>query len=133
MTQNILAILFFCLVVGANASARLRGKHFESLEAMVRDPKIDAHIRGKTLKDLGIEQIVDIEEQARRKTQALVVEDENTVNMKFFTVSIIERHLRRLSEMEEAIATEADEDTDFFSLLLTSLLSSSQLLTDCTV
>jgi len=69
-----------------NSSARLRGKHFEALEAMVRDPKIDAHIRGKTLKDLGIEQIVDLEEQARRKTQALVVEDENSVNMKFFTV-----------------------------------------------
>jgi hypothetical protein len=89
MAQNILTILFFCLLalpaaVDAKSPARLRGKHFDALEAIVRNPKIDAHIRGKTLKDLGIEQSINKEDQARRKTQT----DDDTLTLKYFSVRI---------------------------------------------
>jgi hypothetical protein len=90
MTQNILTTLFFCLLalpaaIDAKASSRLRGKHFDALEASVRNPKIDAHIHGKTLKDFGIEQSINTEYQARRKTQE---DDDDTMTLKYFSVRI---------------------------------------------
>lgn len=90
MAHTILTTFFFCLLalpaaVDAKATARLRGKHFDALEAIVRNPKIDAHIRGKTLKDLGIEQSINTEDQARRKTQE---EDDDTLTLKYFSVRI---------------------------------------------
>jgi len=88
MAHTILTTFFFCLLalpaaVDAKATARLRGKHFDALEAIVRNPKIDAHIRGKTLKDLGIEQSINTEDQARRKTQE---EDDDTLTLKYFSI-----------------------------------------------
>ena len=93
LNNNIPAILFVCLVLAVQAAigaaksgARLRGKHFEALEEMARNPQIDAHIRGKTLKELGIEQSVrtkEEEQQARRKMQ---ISDNADYTLKYFSV-----------------------------------------------
>jgi len=93
MAQSYLTNLFICLLlllvvvvpaaVDAKASARLRGKHFDALEEIVRNPEIDAHIRGKTLKDLGIEESNNKDDQSRRKTQ---LDDDETVTLQYFSV-----------------------------------------------
>lgn len=64
MVQNCLTTLLFAsslllALLGTGradkpSSARLRGKHFDALEDVARNPKIDDAIRGKTLKELGI-------------------------------------------------------------------------------
>ena len=95
--MNISAILFVCLVlvvqvaIGAKQNARLRGKHFEALEEIARNPQIDEHIRGKTLKDLGIEQSLknkEEEEQARRKIEGIEIGDTADISLKYFSVRI---------------------------------------------
>lgn len=84
MVQNCLTILLLCLLataLHAKPSARLRGKHFDALEEMVKNPKIDASIRGKTLKELGIEEsLKNIEDPTRRELQT------NEVLLKYFSV-----------------------------------------------
>ena len=90
-TNNVLMNLVFCLLAlsaatAVKASARLRGRHFDALEAIVRNPEIDAAIRGKTLKELGIEQSSNAnieDDQSRRKTQ-----DDDTTTFRYFSVRI---------------------------------------------
>lgn len=90
--NNLVLLLFVCLlalpaVVLSKGSARLRGRNFDALEDLVRNPQIDAHIRGKTLKDLGIEEYSinsNQNNQARRKTADDGYPD--SIVMNFFTV-----------------------------------------------
>lgn len=90
-----LVLLFVCglalpAAVNSAGSARLRGRNFDDLENLVRNPKIDAHIRGKTLKDLGIEENINNnnnnhrDDQARRKTADDGYSDSIVLN--FFSV-----------------------------------------------
>jgi len=85
-----LAILFVCLSLSIDAKARLRGKDFDALEARARNPTIADHIRGKTLKDLGIKDIDfdDKEIQSRRKAQAPVEDDDSIQSYIYFSVRI---------------------------------------------
>mmetsp|Transcript_31995 Transcript_31995/g.75248 ORF Transcript_31995/g.75248 Transcript_31995/m.75248 type:complete len:216 (+) Transcript_31995:125-772(+) len=88
MPLKFCSALFFlsCLagsfsVEATKVSARLRGKHFADLEERARNPNIDESIRGKTLKELGIEQSSrhNIEGQKRRMNDEQVV-------INFFTI-----------------------------------------------
>ena len=91
--NTILATLLLCLLAAvsihaASPSARLRGQHFDALEEFVRSPEIDAAIRDKTLKELGIEERLN--EQSRRRMAA--TDADNT--LKFITVSTASNDLK---------------------------------------
>lgn len=80
-TLFLFCILGLLSVDAKKSPARLRGKHFDALEERVRNPIIDENVRGKTLKELGIEQSIGQNngQQRRRKTQEQDA-------MKFFSV-----------------------------------------------
>ena len=90
MVQNYATILLVGLLalsttIDAKPSARLRGKHFEALEELARNPRIDAAIRGKTLKEFGIEERDNRDDPARRDLQT---DDEMT--LRYFSVRTIQ-------------------------------------------
>ncbi len=82
--NTLLATLFLCLLAAVSIhagspSARLRGQHFDALGEFLRSPDIDAALRGKTLKELGIEERLN--EQTRRGLMG--------DSLKFITVSSV--------------------------------------------
>ena len=78
-----LTILFVCLVVLSADASKLSA---DRMRELARSPEIDAAIRGKTLKELGVQQA--LENRERRRAQFLD-DTEPELTLSYFSVSTI--------------------------------------------
>mmetsp|Transcript_7160 Transcript_7160/g.17452 ORF Transcript_7160/g.17452 Transcript_7160/m.17452 type:complete len:213 (+) Transcript_7160:130-768(+) len=80
-TILLVCLLALMVAIDAKPSARLRGRHLEALEELARNPRIDAAIHGKTLKELGIEESNNQDKLGRRYLQT-----DEEMTLRYFSV-----------------------------------------------
>lgn len=80
-TILLVCLLALMVAIDAKPSARLRGRHLEALEELARNPRIDAAIHGKTLKELGIEESNYQDKPGRRYLQT-----DEEMTLRYFSV-----------------------------------------------